>query len=101
MIADKFYNTYRCVVRGENVDPDEMISLDSDGIEDMEGLRSQACRIPRKDNSNGLEQLMNKQEMKTHGIESPNEMDSVMMCQFIPPIKKVRKQLNYKRSGVV
>ena len=102
LLANKFYNTYRCVVRGEYVDPDDMISLNSEGIEDIAGLRSQACRIPRKMNNQDLEQLMNKAEMKTNGIESPNEMDSVMMCQYMPSAKKKkRKQLNYKKSGIV
>ena len=100
-LADRFYNTYRCVVKGEYVDPDDMISLDSDGIEDIKSLRSQLCRIPRVPNNNGLEQIMNKKEMKANDINSPNEGDSVMMTLFIPPIKKARKQLNYKRSGVV
>jgi len=31
-LANRFYNTYRCVERNEYVDPDEMISLDSEGI---------------------------------------------------------------------
>ena len=98
-----FYNTYRCVVKGEYVDPDDMISFDSDGVEDMQGLRSQLCRIPRIDNNNGLEQIMNKKEMKSNGIDSPNEGDSVMMLvAFTPPHKiKTKKKLNYGVSNVV
>ena len=63
-LADRCYNTYRCVVKGEYVDPSEMISFDSDGIESIPALRSELCRIPRKNNGNGLQQIMNKQEMK-------------------------------------
>ena len=102
-LADKCYNTYRCVVKGEYVDPDEMISFDSDGVEDIKGLRSQLCRIPRIDNNQGLEQLMNKKEMKSNGIDSPNESDSVMMALFTPPhkVKGKKKKLNYRASGVV
>ena len=100
-LADRFYNTYRCVVKGEYVDPGDMISLDSEGIEDLKGLRSQLCRIPRVPNNNGLEQIMNKKEMKANDINSPNEGDSVMMTLFTPPVKKARKQLNYRKSGVV
>lgn len=100
-LADRFYNTYRCVVKGEYVDPGDMISLDSEGIEDLKGLRSQLCRIPRVPNNNGLEQIMNKKEMKANDISSPNEGDSVMMTLFTPPVKKARKQLNYRKSGVV
>jgi phage terminase large subunit len=100
-LADRCYNTYRCVVRGEYVDPDEMISFDSAGVEDMAGLRSQLTRIPSIDNPNGLIQLMNKKEMKTNSIESPNEGDSVMMALFMPAAKKkVRKQLNYGKQSI-
>ncbi|MCH9712888.1 MAG: phage terminase large subunit [Proteobacteria bacterium] len=99
-LADRFYNTYRCVVRGEYVDPSEMISLDSDGIENIELLRSECCRVPRVENSNGLEQIMNKKEMKSNGIESPNLSDSIMMCLFTPTVKKKRKALNYGKSNV-
>jgi hypothetical protein len=64
-----------------------MLSLDSEGIEDVEGLRSQLCRIPRKDNPNGLQQIMSKGEMKKDGIDSPNESDSIMMTLITPVIE--------------
>jgi len=83
-LANRCYNTYRCVVKNEYVDPDEMISFDSDGIDNMPSLKSQLCRIPRKPNANGMEQIMNKKEMKTNDIASPNEGDSVMMSLFKP-----------------
>ena len=98
-LADRCYNTYRCVVKGEYVDPEEMISFDSDGIESIPALRSELCRIPRKNNSNGLQQLMNKQEMKSQGIDSPGMADSLMMLMFQPPIKKARKALNYGKTN--
>ena len=100
-LADRMYNTYRCVVKGEYVDPDDMISFDSDGIESIPALRSELCRIPRKNNSNGMQQIMNKQEMKGQGIDSPGMADSLMMTMFKPPVKKARKELNYGRSNVV
>lgn len=101
-LADRMYNTYKCVVEGEYIDPAEMISFDSGGIEDLVGLRSELTRIPRKpDNDNGLEQLMSKREMKALGIKSPNAGDSVMMTLFIPPMKRERKPLKYNTKGVV
>jgi phage terminase large subunit len=100
-LSDRCYNTYRCVVKGEYVDPDEMISFDSDGIESLPALRSELCRIPRKNNSNGMQQIMNKQEMKGQGIDSPGMADSIMMIMFTPPIKKKRKSLDYGQSRVV
>ena len=102
-LADRCYNTYKCVVKGEYIDPDKMISFDSDGVDDMQGLRSQLCRIPRIDNNNGLEQIMSKKEMKSNGIDSPNEADCIMMLvSFTPPSKvKAKKKLNYGKSRVI
>lgn len=87
-LADRCYATYRAVERGEYVDPDEMISFDSDGIENMDLLQSEVCRIPMKPNPNGLVQIMNKIEMKQNDIDSPNLADSVMMSLFIPTINE-------------
>lgn len=100
-LATRCHNTYRCVVKGDYVDPDEMISFDSEGIENLSGLRSEMCRIPRKDNPNGLNQIMNKKEMKALGIDSPNEADSVMMCLFSPPVEVTMKPLNYPPMSIV
>ena len=87
-LARRCYNTYRCVIKGDYVNPDDMVSFDSDGIDDVDSFRSQLCRIPRKQNTWGVEQIMGKQDMKSLGIESPNESDSVMMCLFRPPIQE-------------
>jgi phage terminase large subunit len=84
-LARRCYNTYRCRVRGEYVDPDDMISLNTEGIDDIVGLRSQLCRIPSKENSAGLYQIMNKKEMKQLKINSPNEGDAIMMSLYNPP----------------
>jgi phage terminase large subunit len=78
-LADRLYNTYRAVVKGEYVDPGVMISFDSETIEHWEALKSELCRIPRKKNNVGLKQIMSKEEMKSIGIDSPNMADSVMM----------------------
>jgi phage terminase large subunit len=100
-LADRLYNTYKCVVKGEYVDPDQMISFDSDGIKDMDLLRSELTRIPRKiDNDNGLEQLLSKKEMKSKDIDSPNMADSVMMSLFTPQSKKPRKALKYPKMSI-
>jgi phage terminase large subunit len=78
-----------------------MISLDSEGIEDIDTLRSEICRVQRKKNANGLEQIKSKDEMKAEGINSPNMADSVMMSLFKPPVKKVKKPIKYQRARVV
>ncbi len=96
-LALRCYNTYKCVVKGEYIDPDEMISFDSDGIENLINFKSEICRIPKKPNPNGLVQIMSKQEMKTLDIDSPNEVDSVMMCLFAPTNDEPVAKLNFKR----
>jgi len=100
-LATRCYNTYRCVVKGDYVDPDEMISFDSDGIDNLSGLRSEICRIPKKDNPNGLIQIMNKKDMKALDIDSPNESDSVMMSLFMPPTEVIMEPLNYPQVNIV
>ena len=99
-LANRCYNTYRCVMRGEYVDPDEMISFDSEGIENLPGLRSEICRVPKKDHQGGLIQIMNKKEMKALGIASPNEADSVMMSLFKPTMQPILAPLNYPPSRI-
>lgn len=97
-LANRCYNTYKAVVKGEYIDPESMISFCSEGVENMSGLRSQLCRIPRKPNQGGLEQIMSKQEMKKNGIDSPNEGDSVMMTMFKPSVVEAKK-IKFKGWG--
>lgn len=101
LLSDRMYATYRAVVRGEYVNPEEMISLDSDGIQNIDALRSEVCSVPRVLNGNGLIQIMNKKEMKSNGIDSPNMADCLMMCMFSPPIKRQSKPLNYKAQNII
>lgn len=97
-LANRFYNTYRCVVKGHYVDPNDMISIDSDGVESIDNVRSECCRIPRKKNNTGLIQIMSKQDMAKLGIPSPNMYDSMMMNMFMPKIKKKHKKINYPNT---
>lgn len=100
-LATRFYNTYRCVVRGEYISPDEMISIDSEGVDNLPVLRSEMCRVPKKDNANGLIQIMSKKDMKLLRIDSPNRSDSVMMCLFTPVAQVVMEPLNYPTVSIV
>jgi phage terminase large subunit len=84
-LKDRFYNTYRAVVKGDYVDPDKLISLSS-SIKDMDQLRSEICRIPKKPNANGLIQIKTKIDMLKMGISSPNMADALMMTQHTPKI---------------
>lgn len=101
-LRDKFYNTFRCVVKGEYVDPSEMISIDSDGVEDITKMRSEICCVPKKDNNTGLIQLMSKKDMKAEGIDSPTDFDSLMMNTMILKEKaKWADKPKHKRRKVV
>ena len=98
-LRDRFYSTYRAVVKGEYVDPDEMISISSD-IECMAKFRSEVCRIPKKSSGTGFIQIMTKKEMKDrYKIDSPNLADSVMMSMEIPEIVKQHDDYRGKRRG--
>lgn len=99
-LANKMFNTYKCVVRGEYIDPEEMISLNSEGIDNLVDLRSQLTRIPRVPNGRGLAQIMNKKEMKANKIDSPNEGDCIMMSGFKPPVEEVFAPLNYQKQSI-
>jgi len=99
-LSELFYNTYRCVVKGEYVDPAEMISLDSDGIDEIERLRSEVCRIPLKQNNSALKQIMSKQDMMKLGIVSPNMSDAIMMSIWGPKTKASWGKLNYEKVSV-
>lgn len=87
-LRDRFYNTYRAVVKGEYIDPDSMISLSSD-IDCLDQLRAEVCRIPLKRNNNGKIQIMSKLEMskKPYELPSPNMADALMMACFIPDVQ--------------
>lgn len=82
-LRDRFYRTFRAVEHGDYIDPDSLISISSD-IQEIQKLRSETCRIPKKPNGSGLVQIMSKTEMKNkYKIESPNMFDSLKM-QFDP-----------------
>jgi phage terminase large subunit len=100
-LADKMFNTYKCVVRGDYINPENMISFDSEGVENLIDLRSQLTRIPRVLNGTGLQQIMNKKEMKSNKIDSPNEGDCVMMSGFTPPITDEWGELDYGQTSMV
>jgi phage terminase large subunit len=77
-LRDRFLNTYMAVHHGKYIDPDQMISISS-GCRNIELLRSEICRIPRKFNGKGMIQIMNKREMAMLKIMSPNLADCCMM----------------------
>jgi phage terminase large subunit len=104
-LRDRFYNTYRRVVKNDGeVSTDSMISISSD-IKCLQKMRSEICRIPLKNSGTGLIQIMSKEEMKTKlKIESPNLADCAMMSEA-NPMKLIKegylKPLEYNTKGIV
>jgi len=101
-LRDRFFNTYRAVIKREYVDPDTMISISSE-IKALGKLRTEVCRIPKKYNGSGYIQIMSKQEMLSkHQIESPNLSDSLMMSLEVPDAikaKPVKKRTHNRQSS--
>jgi phage terminase large subunit len=75
-----FDATYRAVVKGEYTDPETLISISSDCGE-LDQLRAEVCRLPRKHNTTGKLQLVSKPDMAKdpYRLPSPNLADSLMM----------------------
>lgn len=89
ILRDRIYTTYRAIVFGEYTDPDTMISFSSD-MKLLPKLRAELCRIPKKPNRNGLNELYTKPEMQAKfKIPSPNLGDPVMMFMRYMPTMSV------------
>ena len=82
----RFYRTWRAVTKGVYSDPGDLISISS-GIEQMDELRAQVCRVPRKKRPDGKFQVLSKVEMakKPYELPSPNMFDCMLMSELIPP----------------
>jgi phage terminase large subunit len=97
-LRDRFEATHRAVTKGQYINPDELISLSS-GIEKLDQLRAEVCRIPLKRNNSGKIQIMSKVEMakKPYEIPSPNMGDALMMAMYRPKPKLAEvKQIKFK-----
>lgn len=94
-LRDRMHRTYQAVVKGKYFDPDTLISFSSemntDGVNNLDALRSEICRIPLKPSPTGLIQIMSKPDMKKIGIPSPNMGDCVMMAFANPSLAVNRK----------
>ena len=99
-LRDRCYRTYKAVINNERViDVEELISFSSK-IENIENLKSEICRIPKKANNNGFIQIMTKQEMWTkHQIASPNESDCIMMVLRFTKVQKW-SSINYGKVSI-
>ena len=79
-LRDRMLRTYQAITDPSKkyASPDDLISFSSE-IENIQALRAELCRIPRKFVASGRYQLMTKLEMKAMDIDSPNMADAVMM----------------------
>jgi len=83
-LAQRFYNTYLWVVKGQYQDPDSIISISSK-IKLINKVRTEVCRMPTIPNGAGKIQLMSKPVMKSKlGIDSPGMADCLAMGEELP-----------------
>ena len=96
-LRNRVYNTFLAVTKREfrHQDPDTLISFSSD-IDEIDQLRSEICKIPRKPNANGLIQIANKIDMKAMDIDSPNLADPCMMSLRLPKKSSKARKINYQ-----
>jgi len=95
-LAQRFYNTWLAVEKGQYIDPDSIISISSD-IKLIDKLRSEVCRIPRKPNGAGKIQLMSKKDMKDkYDIDSPGMADCLAMGEEIPELATESTEIEFE-----
>lgn len=101
LLMERFYNTYRARVKGEYVNPDEMISLDSEGVgEYMSKLRAECCRLPRKRNANQKFDVMDKKTLRSkYKMASPGMADVLSML-MLPPEQDWRPSHDYSNIRI-
>lgn len=89
-LRKRIYKTYLAVTQSKYINPDEMISFNSN-IKAMSQLRSELCSMPIKPNGNGKFELYTKNEMKNKfKVKSPNLADTVMMLMRVPHMRQNR-----------
>tara|TARA_Y100000310_G_scaffold342527_1_gene446170 strand:- start:16816 stop:18282 length:1467 start_codon:yes stop_codon:yes gene_type:complete len=86
-LRDRFYKTYQAVTQRKYFDPDELISIRSEG-NNIDDIRAEVCRVPRKMRGDGRIQLVSKVEMKKKPYElpSPGMFDAMIMAEITPDI---------------
>jgi phage terminase large subunit len=95
-LLERFENTYKAVVKKEYISPDSLISIPST-IKNLDQLRAEVCRLPRKFNHSGKFQMLSKIEMrqKPYELSSPNMADALMMTMIKPKPVYSAMAINY------
>jgi phage terminase large subunit len=84
LLRDRFEKTYRAVVKGEYIDPDDLISLSPD-IHHLSSLKSELVRVQRKRGNLTRLQVESKEDMRKREMPSPNLADSLVYAFSNPP----------------
>ena len=95
-LATRMENTYKAVVHGQYIDPEELISI-SGKIPLLQKLRAEVCGVPRKKNLTGKIALMPKEEIKKrYGRKSPNMGDCLAMAMEQPILNKKPTSIDFE-----
>ena len=84
-LRDRFHNTYRAVIKGEYINPDDMIFLPSD-LDHIKILRDELCRVRRKRYTGDKILVESKKDMQKRKMKSPNLADALVYCFANPPL---------------
>ena len=104
-VRDRFEATYKAVERAKtssliNVNPDDLISIDSD-CKCLHELVAELSRPKRVYSKNGKVLVESKIEMRKRGVDSPNLADSLVIAYSAkrPPVKK-RLKMKFKNHKI-
>lgn len=87
-LRDRFHNTYKAVVEGKAVSLEDVICIDTSGIDRrmLDKLKAELSS-PNREYSNGKLKVESKQSLKKRGIPSHNMADALVMA-FDPQTAK-------------
>lgn len=87
-LRDRFHNTYKAVVEGKAVNLEDVICIDTSGIDRrmLDKLKAELSS-PNREYSNGKLKVESKQSLKKRGIPSHNMADALVMA-FDPQTAK-------------
>lgn len=104
-LRNRFELTYEAVQRATqgqivNVDPEDLISLDS-GCECLMELMAELSRPKRIFTNNGKIQVETKKQMKTRSVDSPNLAEGLVIAMSVrKPEPQQKKPLNVRQHRV-
>ena len=78
IVADRMKNTYNAINKGENFNPDDMISISSD-IKHLERLKSELSTPKRDFDKTGKVKVESKEDLSKRDVKSPNLADAFIM----------------------